>query len=140
MQLLGWQATPREGSYLVEPGNQPADGLRQGIPAALGIDEIAMKEALEAGRSVQFEVKSENARLIGGAAWGLLLKGNPQAPGGLADAFTRAWRFAEAYAALSSMGTDAAAAVARGVAAVVTRYRISCGSTPTPSACRTARW
>ena len=145
LQALGWKVTPQNGSYLVEPGSQPADGLRQGIPAALGIDEMAMKEALEAGRSVQFEVKSENARLIGGSAWGLLLKGNPQAPGGLADAFTRDWRFAEAYAALSSMGADAAAAVAggAGLQAVVTRYsdilwlysdafRVSNGAVATP--------
>ena len=124
LQLLGWKATPENGGYRVEPGDQPADGLRQAIPAALGIDEIAMKEALEAGRSVQFDVKSENARLIGGSAWGLLLKGNPQAPGGLADVFTRDWRFSEAYAALSAMGSDAAAAVVggTGLQAVVTRY------------------
>ena len=124
LQLLGWKMTQENGSDLVEPGDQAVDGLRQRIPVALGIDEIAMKQALEAGRSFQFEVKSENARLIGGAAWGSLLKANPQAPGGLADVFTRDWRFAEAYAALSSMGSDAAAAVVAGAGlqAVVTRY------------------
>jgi VWFA-related protein len=145
LQLLGWKAAQANGSFLVEPGDQAADGLRQGIPAALGIDEIAMKEALEAGRSFQFEVKSENARLIGGSAWGLLFKGNPQAPGGLADIFTRDWRFAEAYAALSSMGSDTAAAVVAGAGlqAVVTRYsdilwlysdafRVSNGTAATP--------
>src|ERR1035438_7691117 len=104
-----------------------------------------MKEALEAGRSFQFEVKSESSRLIGGSAWGLLFKGNPQAPGGLADIFTRDWRFAEAYAALSSMGSDTAAAVVAGAGlqAVVTRYsdilwlysdafRVSNGTVATP--------
>lgn len=129
LQLLGWKLARDNGASLVEPGDQPADGLRQGIPAALGIDEIAMREALEAGRSYQFEVKSENARLIGGAAWGALLKGDPQtggvqAPGGLADMFTRDWRYAATYAALSGMGADAAAAVVGGIGlqAAATRY------------------
>jgi VWFA-related protein len=145
LHLLGWRMTQEHGADLVEPGDQPTDGLRQRIPAALGIDAIAMKQALESGRSFQLEVKSENARLIGGAAWGSLLKGNPQAPGELADIFTRDWRFAEAYAALSSMGSDAASAVVAGAGlqAVVTRYsdilwlysdaiRVSNGSVVTP--------
>jgi Ca-activated chloride channel family protein len=145
LQSMGWKLAPENGGYAVEPSDQAADAVRQKIPAALGIDEIAMKQALEGGRSYSFEVKSENARLIGGSAWGLLLKGAPQVPGGLADAFTRDWRFAEAYAALSAMGTDAAAAVAggTGLQAIVTRYadilwlyadafRVSNGAAVTP--------
>ncbi len=149
LQLFGWKMTQENGADFVEPGDQPVDGLRQRIPSALGIDEIAMKQALEAGRGFQFEVKSENARLIGGAAWGSLLKGNPETPGGLADVFTRDSRFAEAYAALSSMGSDAAVSVVAGAGlqAVATRYsdilglyadafRVSGGSVVTPGGAR----
>lgn len=124
LQLLGWRLVQYEGGSVVEPGDQEADGFRQSIPAALGIDEIAMKQDLEAGRSFRFEVRSENARLLGGAAWGLLLQGQPDLPGGLAEAFTRDWRFAEAYAGFSAMGADAATAVVAGIGlrAAVTRY------------------
>ena len=124
LQLLGWRLVQRDGASVVEPGDQEADGFRQSIPAALGIDEIAMKQDLEAGRGFRFDVRSENARLLGGAAWGVLLQGQPDLPGGLAEVFTRDWRFAEAYAGLSAMGADAAAAVVGGIGlrAAVTRY------------------
>jgi VWFA-related protein len=124
LQLLGWQVVPHEGGSIVEPGDQEADGYRQSIPSALGIDEIAMKQDLEAGRVFRFDVRSENARLLGGAAWGVLLQGQPGLPGGLAEVFTLDWHFAKAYAGLSAMGADAASAVVAGVGlrAAVTRY------------------
>ena len=124
LHLLGWRIVQHEGGSVVEPGDQEADGFRQSIPSALGIDEIAMKQDLEAGRSFRFDVRSENARLLGGAAWGVLLQGQPDLPGGLAEVFTRDWRFAEAYAGFSAMGADAAAAVVAGIGlrAAVTRY------------------
>jgi len=124
LHLLGWRIVRHEGGSIVEPGDQEADGFRQSIPSALGIDEIAMKQDLEAGRGFRFDVRSEKARLLGGAAWGVLLQGQPDLPGGLAEVFTRDWRFAEAYAGFSAMGADAAAAVVAGVGlrAAVTRY------------------
>ncbi|MFY9728390.1 MAG: VWA domain-containing protein [Bryobacteraceae bacterium] len=124
LQLLGWRLVQQEGGSIVEPGDQEVDGYRQSIPSALGIDEIAMKQDLEAGRSFRFDVRSENARLLGGAAWGVLLQGQPDLPGGLAEVFTRDWRFAEAYAGLSAMGADVATAVVAGIGlrAAVTRY------------------
>ncbi len=124
LQLLGWRLVQEEGGSIVEPGDEEADGYRQSIPSALGIDEIAMKQDLEAGRSFRFDVRSENARLLGGAAWGVLLQGQPDLPGGLAEVFTRDWRFAEAYAGLSAMGADVATSVVAGIGlrAAVTRY------------------
>ena len=124
LALMGWKLARREGKGVVEPGDQEIDGLRQSIPSALGIDEIAMKQDLEAGRSYRFEVRSDNARLLGGAAWGVLLQGQPALPGGLTEVFTRDWRFAEAYAGLSTMGAEAATAVVAGVGlrSAVTRY------------------
>ncbi len=69
LRQLGWMLDETGESPKVELGDQPADGLRHGIPAALGIDEIAMRDALEAGRSFEFDIRSENARLIGGVLW-----------------------------------------------------------------------
>jgi VWFA-related protein len=122
LTVMGWKVAPHD--KVVEPGSLEVDGLRQAIPAALGIDEIAMKHELEAGRSYRFEVRSENARLLGGAAWGVLLQGQPAVPGNLAGAFARDWRYAGAYAGLSSMDSGAATAVVLGVGlrAAVTRY------------------
>ena len=124
LSLLGWKLVEKEGAVSVEPGDQAADGFRQPIPALLGIDEIDMQEALESGRSYQFEIPSENARIIGGNAWNQMLKELPIFPGGLAEAFTRDLRLARTYAGLGVMGADTAAAVvsSAGLRTLVTRY------------------
>ncbi len=111
LRLLGWKLGQRDSSVTVEPGDQPEDGLRQAIPAAFGIDEIRMQEALEAGREFQFEVPTENARLAGGADWSALLKDAPVPPGGVAASFATDWRLAKTCAGLGAMGDDAAAAL-----------------------------
>jgi Ca-activated chloride channel homolog len=115
LPLLGWKLVQEGGSASVEPGDRAEDGLRQEIPAAFGIDEIEMQKALEAGRSFEFEIPSENARLIGGNAWVDLLRGLSVPPGGLAAAFTIDWRLAKAYAGLGAMDPDTAAAVVSGM-------------------------
>ncbi len=124
LPLLGWKLVQKGGSVSVEPGDRAADGLRQAIPAAFGIDEIGMQKALEAGRSFQFEIPSENARLIGGNAWADLLRGLPVPPGGLPAAFTIDWRLVKSYAGLGAMDPDTAAAVVSGMGMrrLVTQY------------------
>jgi hypothetical protein len=62
LTLLGWKLN---GNGAIEPGAQPSDGPNQRIPALLGIDEVAMQEALTAGGTFQFTIPSEDARLIG---------------------------------------------------------------------------
>jgi VWFA-related protein len=103
LALLGWKEVRKNGAPATAPGDQPADGPRQQIPTALGIDEWAMQEALEAGRTFQFEILSEDAALSGGASWGPLLQAFPTLPGGIADAFIRDPRLARTYAGLGSM-------------------------------------
>src|SRR5579871_4741931 len=124
LPLLGWRLIQKGSSFTVEPGDRAADGLLQVIPAAFGLDEIEMQKALEAGRSVQFEIPSENARLIGGNAWVDLLKGIPVPPGGLPAAFTVDWRLVKAYAGLGAMDPNTAAAVVSsfGMRRLVTQY------------------
>jgi VWFA-related protein len=124
LRQLGWTL-----NMAVEPpelvlGDQPADGLRHRIPAALGIDEIAMREALETGRSFHFEIHSEPARLVGGVRWAAVLKGLPPFPGGMADVFSRDLRFAKAYAGLGAMSVDTALGLIStvGVRDLVTKY------------------
>ena len=116
LNLIGWRIAADRGVGLsIEPGDQPADGFRQRIPPLLGIDEIGMKQALEAGRTFTFTVPTENARLVGGEAWTQIVAGTPAHPGGIAEAFVRDSRLAKAYAGLGSMGADTAAAVVTGV-------------------------
>jgi Ca-activated chloride channel homolog len=121
LNLLGWKLA---GEKNVEPGDQPADGFRQRIPSTLGIDELAMQRTLEAGRTFEFAAPSESARLIGGDAWGRLVKDLPFYPGGIAEAFVRDPRLAKVYAGLGAMGSDTAGAVvsAVGLQALVEQY------------------
>lgn len=119
LQLLGWKLTPNGDS--IEPGDQPADGIPQEMPALLGIDELQMQQTLDAGRVFQFEILSEDAPLIGGGAWTDLLKDKTI---GIAAAFATDPRLAKAYAGLGAMGTGAASALVAGVGlrALVTQY------------------
>ncbi len=120
LNLLGWKFS----GAVIEPGDQPADGFHQRIPALLGIDEIDMAHALEAGKTFQFEVPTENARIVGGDAWTQMTAGMVSHPGGIAEAFVRDPRLAKAYAGLGAMGADTAAAVVTGVGlhALVEKY------------------
>jgi Ca-activated chloride channel homolog len=115
LNLLGWKLVPKDGAYLVEPGDQAADGPRQRVPRLFGVDEINMQEALESGKSFQFDIPTENARVVGGNDWSPLLKELPSIPGGIAAAFTQDVRVARTYAGLGAMNPEAASAVIRAV-------------------------
>jgi len=106
LPLLGWKLVKhQDGSFGVEPGDQPADGPRQSAPAVLGIDEIGMQETLEAGGNFQFEIVSEVAPLIGSAAWSALRESSP---GGLAGVFVHNIHTARVCAGFGAMGQEAA--------------------------------
>jgi VWFA-related protein len=115
LPLLGWKLTPEAGAFQVELGNRIEEGTRQAVPALLGIDEMAMKETLEAGRDFRIAIISESARLMGGDAWAAMLPANLTLAGGLTEAFARDLRLPKLYAALSAMGNDTAAALVEAV-------------------------
>ena len=124
LPLLGWKMVSKDGAFTVEPGDQASDGPRQHIPKLFGIDEISMQAALGAGKSFQFDIPTENARVVGGNDWSVILKDLPLIPGGIAAAFTQDVRVARTYAGLGAMGPEAAAAVIRaaGIRNLVLRY------------------
>jgi VWFA-related protein len=124
LALLGWKVVGRNGAPAIEPGDQPADGPRQQIATTLGIDESAMREALEAGRTFRFEIVSESAALSGGASWSPLLQSFATLPGGIAEAFVRDVRLARTYAGLASMPATTASALVRqvGLRRLATNY------------------
>ena len=108
LPLLGWKLVRLNGSYSVEPGDRPADGLRQPIPSAFGIDEIGMQAALEAGREFQFAAPSENAPLAGAARWSGFLRISAD---GMAEAFAKNLHLAKVYAGLAAMSEEIADAL-----------------------------
>ncbi len=124
LALLGWKLVSKDSMFAIEPGDQPADGPRQRFPKLFGIDEIAMQEALQSGKSFQFEIPTENARLVGGNDWAPILKQLPSIPGGIAAAFTQDVRLARTAAGLGAMSPDAASAILRsvGVSDLVLKY------------------
>ena len=126
LEILGWNLTRRkDGSFTAEPGNQPADGLRQQIPSALGIDEISMRQTIEAGREFRFEIPSESAQFTASDRWSELFKNVPALPaGGIAGVLATDGQLAKTCAGLGGMGPPAAAAVisAVGLRDLATRY------------------
>jgi Ca-activated chloride channel family protein len=109
--LLGW----RIAKDTLELSDAPGDLRRQQFAAALGIDPVALQEALEAGRSFPIQIPSENARLAGGDAWVSLIKDLSAYPGGMAEAFARDFRLGKTCAGLHAMSPEAAAAVLSGI-------------------------
>lgn len=107
LQLLGWRQVPKSAPPRLELADSLMDGPRHPIAAALDIDEVALQQALEAGRSFSFEVPSEEAPLMGGDSWLELVHDRQMMPGGLAEAFARDMRLAKAYFGLSAAGTEA---------------------------------
>lgn len=107
----GWKLTQKGDGYTLDPGDRHNDDLRQWTLVCLGVDELTLRQAIQEKRDFSFEIPRENARLVGGAAWGVLLKGVPDSPGGPIEVFTTDWRFAKVYTGLAAMDGDAAAAV-----------------------------
>ncbi|MBI4891250.1 MAG: VWA domain-containing protein [Acidobacteria bacterium] len=106
---LGWRLVPKGSGYLMKSAGQIDDGLRQRALPAFGVDELDLSNALRDGKEFRFEIPRETARLVGGAAWTLLLKGIPEAAGGPAEVFIRDPRFARVYSGLADMDADSAA-------------------------------
>jgi Ca-activated chloride channel family protein len=136
LALFGWNVTEVGGAlvhagldgrgirerYRIEPGDQSADGVRQEIPAALGIEAVAMVSALVDGGTFPAAIPSGKADFLQARLWTKLAGGLP--PGGFAELFARKPRLARVYAGLAAMGPDAAAAVISGVGlrALVDKY------------------
>jgi Ca-activated chloride channel family protein len=117
LALLGWKVRDVGGSLRVELSDAPEDGPRQTVPAALGIDEIAMQQALESGAPHQLEIVSEQARLAGGDAWLAMIQNTSPVSGGLAEAFAIDSRLAKVYAGLSGVSAETSEALAAALGA-----------------------
>jgi Ca-activated chloride channel family protein len=121
---LGWKLLAKGEGYSIEAVGQHNDGLRQRALVGLGVEELDLRSALRERREFTFEIPNETARLVGGAAWSVLLKGVPEANGGPAEIFIRDWRFARVYSGLGGMDPDSASALvsAVGLANLIVKY------------------
>ncbi len=107
----GWKLISKGDQYDLEPGDVANDGLRAWALTCLGVDEIALRQAVRQKHDFSFTIPRENARLIGGAAWGVLLKGVPDMPGGPIEVFSRDRRFPKIYLGLAGMDAETAGAI-----------------------------
>ena len=124
LSLMGWNVTGGPDGIRVELGDTPADGPKQAVPAALGIDAIAMQETLNAGRSFEFEILTGKARIVGGDSWVGMIRRTRPVSGGLAEAFADESLLAKAYAGISSARPNVAPMLitALGARNLATRY------------------
>jgi Ca-activated chloride channel homolog len=130
LALFGWMVVNSNGAAKVEPGDKEADCPRQAVPSVLGIDEIAMQEALEAGQSYKFEIRGGTARLFGGQSWQKILRPDQTFGGGIAEAFAKDFRLARTYLGLSEMDKASADALvmALGLRTLVVQHSKLLGS------------
>lgn len=121
---LGWRLVASGNGYALEDGVRKEAALRQRALAVLGVEELDLRNALLNGREFTFEIPRETARLVGGAAWSILLKGVPEAAGGPAEMFLRDRRFARVYSGLGGMESESAAALVSslGLANLIVKY------------------
>lgn len=121
---LGWRLVPAGAGYGLEDVGRKDDARRQRVLAALDVEELDLRHALLNGREFIFEIPRETARLVGGAAWSILLKGVPEAAGGPAEIFLRDRRFARVYSGIGGMDSESAAALVSslGLANLIVKY------------------
>jgi len=116
LQLLGWTTRSAGRGVAIEPGEKGSQAKRQETLSALGIDEIAMAEALESLQTYRFEIVSEWAGvLFGEDLWRSQFYPKAVPVGGLAEAMARDLRLARLYVGLSAMDEQTAAALLAGV-------------------------
>lgn len=124
LAALGWKLTTEGAGFALESAGTNLDQYRQSALAGFGVEELDLRNALSQRREFSFEIPRETARLVGGAAWSVLLKGVPEAAGGPAEIFVRDWRFARVYSGLGAMDSDSAPVLvsALGLANLIVKY------------------
>ncbi len=115
LELLGWTLRARKEGLRLEAGEKVSQARRQETASALAIDEIAIRQAIEAGRPFKFTIEDGAAPvLLGEAKWLDTFVSREKPIGGFAAALAHDMRVAKAYAALSTAGPRVAAALTPG--------------------------
>jgi tetratricopeptide (TPR) repeat protein len=116
LEFLGYKLRVSGAKTTLDAGEKKNQGRKQGILAALGIDEIAMKEALEAGKGYQIEVVDELAEvLFTDALWQREFYARIGGTGGMAGFLASQPAAARVYAGLSGAGPEMASQITKSV-------------------------
>jgi len=113
--LLGWQLQRRGGRTFAAAATKGERARRQEMASALGIDEIAMQEALQAGKEFVIDFRDEWVDLILEENQWRELYANANLSGGLTHAMVREPRIAILYLALAGMNRASARNLVRTV-------------------------
>jgi tetratricopeptide (TPR) repeat protein len=112
LELLGYRIRVNNKGIAVEAGTKKKSGLRQGLAAALEIDEPAMEEALEAGKPFSFDIPLDRgAVVLGEAVWKGLYAREFANPMGMAGVLLSEPKAAALYAGISALNPKAASAL-----------------------------
>ncbi|MCX6597867.1 MAG: hypothetical protein NTV70_16025 [Acidobacteria bacterium] len=108
LSLLGWKMKSGKQGVLLEAAEKGEKAKRHATTAALALDEVGMKEALEKGKPFQIEVPREWVRAFPDEAqWKAALYAKENPPGGLAEVLSTDARAAKVFAGLNGMEEDA---------------------------------
>ncbi len=110
LELLGWKMKSSNAGVKLEPAEKGAAAGRHETASALAFDELAMQEALQAGKSFDIEIPYESVPAFPDErTWRDAFARTEQGAGGLAELLVRDPRIARLYIALNTMGHDTAA-------------------------------
>ncbi len=99
LQLLGWKMKRSSGKAVLEVGTKEKEAERQSFVSTLGIDEIEMKNKLEAGQPFTIEIVDDRVPVIFEESyWFDRILEKPRPPGGLLEAFIDNLSLARLYA------------------------------------------
>jgi hypothetical protein len=109
LSLLGWKMKSGKQGVLLEAAEKGDKAKRHATTAALALDEVGMKEALEKGKPFQIEIPREWVRTFPDEAqWKAALYAKENPPGGLAEVLSTDARAAKVFAGLNGMEEEAA--------------------------------
>ena len=114
LQLLGWEMEATGRQAVVKPAESESAFGGQMTAAALNIDEIGMQEALQSGRSIDFEITDDRVPIfLGESGWFRAFCGNKAPPGGITEVMAADQRVARLYLGLSAQDPQTARRLAQ---------------------------
>ena len=114
LKLLGWKLKRSGKKISLEVSSKESDATKQPYLAALGVDEIQMKSALEAGKAFTLRVKDEQVPIIFDEKfWLERVIEKPPPSGGLLEAFLENLGATRFYFSLAQMNDEAQQQVMR---------------------------
>lgn len=112
LNLLGIKLHVSNGQVELDRGEKKNQAKKQETASALAIDELGIKEALQAGKSYKLEIPYEPAVIYPSEiVWRDNFYANENEPGGFATALLRVPKMAELYVGINSLDRAALSAL-----------------------------